>query len=95
MKKIDLNSSFVAGVISILILAFEAFGLYVSLSTGLFGFSFGDIILILGFIHIFHKTLWKKQRLTNWEWLGFSILVIWFLVTFMIGFAIGYSGGVF
>jgi len=84
--EVEINSSFVAGIIStIFLLLILAIGIFVV-------FGLGDIIMIIGFGYVSYKTLWQKQKLSNWEWVGFSILVIWLLISFMIGFAIGFAG---
>jgi len=92
-KKGKINSSIVAGIISVIFLVIEIYGIALLISERIFGFGLGDIVILVGLVYVIHKTLLKKQRLTTWEWVGFSILVIWFCVAMVYGFLIGFMEG--
>ena len=92
-KKGKINSSIVAGIISIIILLIEIYGFVVVIFYGMGGFGFGDIIVLIVTLYIINKTILKKQKLTTWEWVGFSIFVVYYCIILVYGFLIGFMQG--
>jgi len=93
-KKFELNSSIMAGILSFIFFMVEIFFIVFLIFENKFIIGFGDIIMIAGFLYIIHKTLWKKLKLTTWEWIGLAILIIWFIVAFIIGFIWGFLSAI-
>ena len=88
-KGIELNSNIVAGILSILVLITIAAGAIYLIVSGIFPFGIMDIVMIVVFSYTSYKTLFKKEKLTKWEWVAFVILFFIALAFFLIGFVIG------
>jgi len=87
------NHYVIAGIVCILILGLEIFGLFSNFV--LFGdslFGIGDFIIIAACLYFIHKSFWKKENYSQGDLVGLGILVIWFSVAFLYGFMIGLSG---
>jgi len=93
-KKFKLNSSIVAGILSIIFLMIELVSIVFLIFKNSLRMGFGDIILIFGLSYIIHKTLWKKLKLTTWEWVGLTILIILFIIGFIVGFISGFLSAI-
>ena len=99
-KRTPINSGIIEGIIAFIMILIDLDSIaYIIFSIAMQDrksfnsiYSIGAVIIPLGCIYFIYRTLYKKQRLSDWEWIGFSFLLAWFLVNLFYGFMLGYIG---